>query len=256
MNKKRTLSTTISVVLALILIAASLIGVSAVPLSPYIMVVPETTIDETLTPGNTYTISIYTDYDWDTDVWSWQFSLTYNPAVLNGTTVVNGDLITTVKNASAVFIPGDFNNTKGELDVTVGFFDPAYYDPPEYFSTSGPGTLAIVSFDVIGYGSSDIVLLETKTRLDGVIGSFTYSIINGLVDWDHLGHGYFKNTLTGDADGDGTVNVFDILKVKYHWYPGPPAGAGGYDRDVDCDDDGSINVFDILIVKANWGDSV
>ncbi len=255
MNEKGTLSTTISIVLALILIAASLIGVSAVPLSPYIMVIPETTIDETLTPGNTYTISIYTDYDWDTDVWSWQFSLTYNPAVLEGATVVNGDLITTAKNASAVFIPGDFNNTEGELEVTVGFFDPAYYDPPEYVSTSGPGILASVTFNVIGYGSSDIMLLETKTRLDGVIGSFTYSIINGLIDYEHLGHGYFRNALTGDATLDGVVDVFDVLKVKYH-RSGPPPGPGGYLREADINDDTSIDVFDVLIVKANLGSTI
>jgi len=62
-------------------------------------------------------------------------------------------------------------------------------------------------------------------------------------------------TVPGDADGDKTVNVFDILKVKYHWFPGPPLGPGGYNRSVDLDDDGSINVFDILIVKANWGQS-
>ncbi len=72
---------------------------------------------------------------------------------------------------------------------------------------------------------------------------FELDCVNGVDDY----------WLPGDADRDRTVNVFDILKVKYHWYPGPPLGPGGYDPNVDLNDDGAINVFDILIVKANWG---
>ena len=70
-----------------------------------------------------------------------------------------------------------------------------------------------------------------------------------------LTNGVVMITIPGDADGDRTVNVFDILKVKYHWYPGPPLGPGGYDPNVDVNCDGAINVFDILLVKANWGQS-
>lgn len=66
---------------------------------------------------------------------------------------------------------------------------------------------------------------------------------------------YFRNTLTGDVNGDKIVNILDIVKVKYHWFPGPPLGAGGYNRNVDVNDDGSINILDIVAVKANWGRS-
>ena len=110
---------------------------------------------------------------------------------------------------------------------------------------TGSGVLAYIEFLVEGYGCTNLQMYNT-----GMSDTFAMPIVHTTAG------GYFRNKLVGDADGDGTVNVFDILKVKYHWYPGPPAGAGGYDRNVDCDDDGSINVFDILIVKANWGDSV
>jgi len=59
-------------------------------------------------------------------------------------------------------------------------------------------------------------------------------------------------TVAGDADGDKKVNIFDILEVQDHWYPGPPLGPGGYDINVDIDNDNKINIFDILIVQANW----
>ncbi|MDH5451528.1 MAG: hypothetical protein OEX77_11670, partial [Candidatus Bathyarchaeota archaeon] len=58
------------------------IRVSAVDY-PAIMVVPESTWNESLTPGMNYTVSIYTNYTGD-DVWSYQFTLYYNPNVLHG----------------------------------------------------------------------------------------------------------------------------------------------------------------------------
>jgi len=61
--------------------------------SPYIAVVPGSTVDPALAPGMDYTISVYTDYD-GSDVWGFEFDLTYNPNVLEGIEVVNGDLIT------------------------------------------------------------------------------------------------------------------------------------------------------------------
>ena len=56
-------------------------GVSAVEF-PAIMVVPETIMDDTMTPGTNFTISIKTDYN-GTDVWSYQFTLFYNASVLH-----------------------------------------------------------------------------------------------------------------------------------------------------------------------------
>ncbi|NIU58447.1 MAG: hypothetical protein GWN67_19290, partial [Phycisphaerae bacterium] len=58
------------------------IRVSAVDY-PAIMVVPESTWNESLTPGMNYTVSIYTNYT-DDDVWSYIFTLYYDPNVLHG----------------------------------------------------------------------------------------------------------------------------------------------------------------------------
>jgi len=70
-----------------------------------------------------------------------------------------------------------------------------------------------------------------------------------------LTDGVVMVTIPGDADGDKRVNIFDILEIQDHWYPGPPLGPGGYDRNVDLDDDTNINIFDILIVQENWDKS-
>jgi len=53
---------------------------------PTVMIVPESIVDPNLTPGTTFTVSIYTDYTGD-DVWGWQFTLSFNPLVLHGVDV-------------------------------------------------------------------------------------------------------------------------------------------------------------------------
>lgn len=247
MDKKGILSTTALPLFALTLLTASLIGVSAVPTSPYIMVVPEKTLDSTLTPGNTYSISIYTDYT-GSDIWSWQFELTFNPAVLQGVTVTNGDLITTIKDPSALFQAGTFDNTLGRLSLTYAWFD---YSTPPAPTTSGPGTLAYVEFTVIGYGSSDIMLLgEGWTILMGP----DYNIIDGYMQPDSVGHGFFSNKLVGDANSDRQVDVLDLFELgkAYESASTEP----NYNSDCDFNHDFRVNSTDLSGLRSNYGESI
>jgi len=163
--------------------------VSAVE-SPYIAVVPETIDNTTLTPGMNFTISIYTDYvgtdDWVDYIHAWQFALTYNPNVLNGVEVVNGDLIV---GGTSEFIAGPFDNIAGELSLTVGYYDVAGD------VTSGPGTLANVTFTVVGTGASDITI-DSHSKLIGwnwFGDPYDYDIINAEEQPDQIQHGYFSN---------------------------------------------------------------
>jgi hypothetical protein len=192
--------------LFLILVGAALdsipnlgiVDVSATPLSPYIMIIPEQTVNDTITPGMNYTIAIYTDYN-GSDIWQWQFELTFDPAILEGLEVRNGDLITKDKDSSARFIAGDFDNNLGKLGVTVGFF---FFMSPPPATTTGPGVCAYVTFRVVGTGISDITL-----------GGVTWLIVYEDPDLfpkliraseppgkteppygsDHIGHGFFDN---------------------------------------------------------------
>jgi len=165
--------------------------------SKYIAVVPDTIVDTTLTVGENFTVSINTDYN-GSDVWGWQFTLTYNPLIIQGVNVTNGDLITTAKHPTATFIPGEFNNNLGKLSVTVAFF---FIVSPPPTTTSGPGILANVTFNVIAYGTSDITLgPETKLKAP------TYDIIDAVENPDHIVHGYFDNT--------GGPEVHDVHVVE------------------------------------------
>lgn len=156
----------------------------------YIAIIPERTLDTSITPGKNYTIAVYTDYN-GTDIWSWSFRLSYNPVFLEGIKVTNGDLITTAKHPNATFVAGSFNNTIGRLSLTLALIE---YQPPIIPTTSGPGTLAYVTFRVKETGESNITLIEgaEETVLFGpsaeaIINYFTPSL-------NHLLYGSFSNT--------------------------------------------------------------
>jgi hypothetical protein len=155
---------------------------------PYVAVIPYGTVNYSLTIGTNYTISIYTDYN-GSDIAQYQFSLTWNPNILEGIEVANGDII---KNAThpdeIIFVPGSFDNTAGKLITTYASF----VDAGDV--ASGPGILANVTFNVVGTGDSDITL-GSDTYLMGwdPVGLITYKIVNGIVMFNHLGHAFFQN---------------------------------------------------------------
>ena len=51
----------------------------------------------------------------------------------------------------------------------------------------------------------------------------------------------------GDVNGDGHVNILDLLAVVAAW------GACGSPCPADVTGDGTVNILDLLFVVANWG---
>jgi len=90
--------------------ASKLVRVAPPLVSPYIAVVPHSTVNPDLTPGMSYTVSIYTDYD-GTDITMYEFALSYNPNVLHGginyTDTWTGDNITRVFNVTGTPVVPD-----------------------------------------------------------------------------------------------------------------------------------------------------
>ncbi|NIS79479.1 MAG: PKD domain-containing protein, partial [Anaerolineales bacterium] len=135
--------------------------------------------------------------------------------------------------------PGPFDNVAGELSLTVGVFE----EGGEV--TSGPGTLANVTFTVVGYGASDITIdsapLERQSKLVGWnwFGDPTpdYDIINAAEQPDQIQHGYFQNVATVTHD----IAVTSVT-------PASPTVVVGTSVDitVDVTNEGNINEgFDV-----------
>jgi len=189
-TSRKLLSTLILVTLALSVLSGLSGNTPVVTAGLYPAIYVDPPLVQNVMPPNTFTVSIKTDYMGD-DITGWQFVLYYNPLVLHGVSIANGDLIV---GGSATFMPGTIDNVIGKLSATAFFF--FVFEPAPM--TSGPGTLAHVTFEVVGLGDSPITLGmgigETKLKgyTDGGYGD-PYNIIDGFEDPDHLQHGQFQN---------------------------------------------------------------
>ena len=240
MTRKKMLPLSILLPIVLSVLSVNMIGVSAVVSSPYIAVFPDSIVDTGYGLGTNFTVSICTDYvgtsEWENYIWGYQFALSYNPSVINGVEVVNGDLIV---GGSTNFLPGPFDNVAGELSLTVGVFE----EGGEV--TSGPGTLASVNFTVVGYGASNITIdsapLDRQSKLIGwnwlLYPYCDYDIINAAEHPDQIQHGYFQNVadLTHDVAVTSVTPASTTVLVDT-----------SVDITVDVKNEGNINeAFDV-----------
>ena len=142
-------------------------------------------------------------------------------------------------------------DVKNEGTVSATFDVTAFYNGSsmgtQTVTSLAPGVNTTLTFTWntagVPYGNYTISAFATK---------LTYEVDTG--DNSETAPDTVTLTIPGDVNGDKIVDVFDILKIKYH-RSGPPPGPGGYDRNVDINDDGFIDVFDILIAKAHLGEA-
>lgn len=183
---KRKLAIPILLILSLSILSQTLIPSPAGYDSPAIFIDPASIVDEAgvLTQ---ITIDVRTDYTGD-DIWGYQFTLTYNPLILSGVSVTNGDVITT---ENVTFTAGTFDNAIGELGLTSALSENKTVPQPwPALNNSGPGILATVVFDVVGSGETPITLVKEDTKLKRADGT---NIVDGYFNPNQLGHGYFRN---------------------------------------------------------------
>lgn len=60
----------------------------------------------------------------------------------------------------------------------------------------------------------------------------------------------FDPRLVGDLDGDGTVDIVDLLTFSSGW--GTIAGEAGYDAASDFNGDGVIDIVDLMQLATSW----
>ncbi|MCH2146288.1 MAG: S8 family serine peptidase [Phycisphaerales bacterium] len=117
-----------------------------------------------------------------------------------------------------------------------------YYDVPEY-SNTGSNTFqceffhdGVIRCSWLGVDSADNIVGLSEGN--GIPGDFEQSDLVGADDCS-------DPAIPGDVNGDGLVNVTDLLAIMDDWgtCDGCPA---------DLNDDGDVNVTDLLIVIGNW----
>jgi hypothetical protein len=210
--------------------------------SPYIAVYPRSTLDTTLTPGKSYNVSITTNYN-GSDIWGYQFRLTYNPGVLEGVEVVNGDLIS---EDNVTFVAGTFDNTKGELGLTLAASeDKSAGYPYPLLNNTGPGVLAYVTFTIVEVGDSPIefdVWNSQMKRTNGtnIIDQITH--LDEVLTQGKILDGFFQNVEEVVHD----MAVIDLVFSPNNVTAGEPVNIN-----VTIKNNGTVN--EEVIVTVYWG---
>jgi len=234
---------------------------------PGLSVSPYHILDESLQPDSTFNVTVNVSNV--TDLFSWQVTLVWNSSLLSVNRIFVGEFLNRTdslnKTSSAspyyggmgyvIKSPKNLENVVGNVTLAESILEDAV--PGSVSGVTGSGVLVTIEFLVTGYGCTGLDINLSGNLRTMLLNSTMVNDVPGeiVLSPENVHSGYFRNKLTGDANGDGIVNVFDVLKVKY-CLSGPPPGPGGYERNVDINDDGLINVFDILIVKVNLGRSI
>jgi len=149
---------------------------------PAIVVIPESTWNETLTPGMNYTVSIYTNYTGD-DVWSYQFTLYYDPNVLHGgknntdTWVGNGvtkrfdaSIEPMWEGSEKVYVNGTFQTRDVDYEVR---YDTAAI---RFFTAPGDGADIKMSYLYDGVVNGDLITTDKHPDAMNSSGAFNNTI--------------------------------------------------------------------------------
>jgi len=168
----------------------NIVDISADP-SPVIEFAPNEITSGAI--GFDFVWSISTDYAGD-DIWGYEFSLTYNPVVLEVLNVTNGGVVANNSITSARFTSGTIDNVAGELSVTSAYFK--FISPPPDTTSVDGAVLANIGFNVTGNGDSDITF-GVGTKLIGWNASAvdTYNIIDVTSPVGSIVDGYFRNMI-------------------------------------------------------------
>lgn len=181
MMTKKKLAMPIILMLILSILSLNLVPfpVGAAP-KPWIDIQPASVID----PGiNTpFLVTVRTNCT-GSDIWAYEFTLSYSPLVLSGINVTNGNLIVNATHP-AEFTAGTFDNTAGTLSLTEAHFRVKEGEPVNTTAGTGTSILATVAFKVIASGETPITLETAKLRGD------TTDIINSELMPQQIGDGY------------------------------------------------------------------
>lgn len=163
----------------------------------------------------------------------------------------------------------------GTLDMSQAGLNPLY--------NIGAGIIPPIGVDGVASGTmprdGDIIVENIFFHCDG-IGSVIVELVNNSDypsggtyevsdDWSILRTPQFSSVIVyqgcgelicwdcpgqplGDANGDGRVNVYDLIPFKIAF--GSMASIDpSYDCCADFTHDGKVNVFDLIRLKQNWG---
>ena len=136
---------------------------------------PPRITDPTMTVGSTFNLSLSIINA--TTLYSWKAKIFYDNTILNANAVYEGELLKSAGSTSFAFnIRNDYNDTHGMIEMNCSLTSGD--------GVNGNGELAIITFEVLNLGQSNIVIVEADLRNPSNI-TLPFNIFNG----------YFNNIL-------------------------------------------------------------
>ena len=136
---------------------------------------PPRITDPTMTVGSTFNLSLSIINA--TTLYSWKAKIFYDRTILNANAAYEGNLLKSAGSTSFAFnIRNDYNDTHGMIEMNCSLTSGD--------GVNGNGELAIMTFEVLNLGQSNIVIVEADLRNPSNI-TLPFNIFNG----------YFNNIL-------------------------------------------------------------
>jgi hypothetical protein len=121
---------------------------------PILYIEPSSIMDASLDPGGNFTINIKVSQI--TDLYAWNLTLYWSPAVLEAKNVTEGPFLKSA--GTTVFSPPEINQTGGYLNASCTLVDLVS-------GANGTGTISNITFEVKAKGQSRISLTLTRPPL-------------------------------------------------------------------------------------------
>jgi len=129
-------------------------------------------VSSTVSVGSTFDVDV--NISGVTDLYDYQFDLSFNPAVLQATNVLEGAFLSS--GGATYFIPGTIDNTAGNMTFNADTLLSAIS------GVSGDGTLAVFDFTAIATGTSALNIDPTTfILLDSTLANINATTTNGSV---------------------------------------------------------------------------
>jgi hypothetical protein len=161
-----------------------------------------------------------------------QFNMSFNASLIQVNSVTEGNLLNQ-GGCDTYFVHGKIDNTAGTIIGVAG----AITTPS--CNVSNPGTFVNISFTTRNVPGTSFLNMSGVVVGDASGSAVPINVTNGSVT---------IVILPGDMNGDGHVNVLDMIRIGQHW--GQTGAPGWIPEDVKID--GVINVLDMIVIGQHW----
>lgn len=183
-------------------------------------------------PGDTFTVDISAETAFD--LGEWQLDIAFDPAALEAVNVSEGDFLM-MDSGTTTFQSGTTDNAAGNI---TGISAERQADE----GVTGTGALLQLEFKALSSGETKLTLqsLQFKASTGWSVPVDPYEILL-IVE---------EQVVAGDVNGDGQVNILDLVFVAQQLGKSVPA-----DSPADVNGDGVVNILDLVRVAQEFAGS-